>query len=189
MTSKTIATTPTALPLTAGHWTLDPYHSAVGFTIRHLGISKVRGQFGRFEADLTVGDTLGSCSVTATVALDSIDTGNADRDAHVSGPDMLDVAARPAMAFRSTRIEGRGSDWIMQGDLTIGEVTRSVTFDVEFGGVEDSIVDGRRHAGFEAKGEIRRSHFDLGFALAILGDSVKIQLDMQFVEPEQHLQP
>ncbi|GAA3223378.1 YceI family protein [Nonomuraea helvata] len=119
MTSKTIATTPTALPLTAGQWTLDPYHSAVGFPIRHLGISKVRGQFGRFEAD-----------------------------------------------------------------LTIGEVTRSVTLDVEFGGVEDSVVDGRRHAGFEAKGEIRRSDFDLGFALAILGDSVKIQLDMQFVEPE-----
>lgn len=134
-----------------------------------------------FEADLTVGDTLDGCAVTATVALD---TGNADRDAQVSGPDMLDVVNRPAMAFRSTRIEGGGDDWTMEGDLTIGEVTRSVTFDVEFGRVEDSIVDGRRHAGFEAKGEIRRSGFGLGFALAILGDSIKIQLDMQFVEPE-----
>ncbi|MET8335621.1 YceI family protein [Streptosporangium canum] len=84
MTSKTLTTTATALPLPAGHWTLDPFHLAVGFTIRHLGISKVRGQFGRFEADLTVGDTLDGCAVTATVALDSIDTGNADRDAHVS---------------------------------------------------------------------------------------------------------
>ncbi|MFI7638852.1 YceI family protein [Nonomuraea sp. NPDC049400] len=184
MTSKTTTTIPTALPLAAGHWTLDPFHSAVGFTIRHLGISKVRGQFMRFEADLIVGDTLDSCAVTATVALDSVDTGNADRDAHLSAPDMLDVANRPAMVFRSTRIEGDGSDWIMEGDLTIGEVTRSVTFDVEFGGVEDSIVDGRRHAGFEAKGEIRRSDFGLGFAPAILGDAVKIQLDMQFVEPE-----
>ncbi|MEQ4725615.1 YceI family protein [Nonomuraea sp. B19D2] len=184
MTSKTVTTIPTALPLAAGHWTLDPFHSAVGFTIRHLGISKVRGQFMRFEADLIVGDTLDSCAVTATVALDSVDTGNADRDAHLSAPDMLDVANRPAMVFRSTRIDGAGDDWIMAGDLTIGEVTRSVTFDVEFGGVEDSIVDGRRHAGFEAKGEIRRSDFGLGFAPAILGDSVKIQLDMQFVEPE-----
>jgi polyisoprenoid-binding protein YceI len=183
MTSKTITTTTTALPLPTGHWTLDPFHSAVGFTIRHLGISKVRGQFGRFEADLTVGDTLDGCAVAATVALDSIDTGNADRDAHVSGPDMLDVVNRPAMAFRSTRIDGDGADWIMEGDLTIGEVTRSVTFDVEFGGVEDSIVDGRRHAGFEARGEIRRSDFGLGFAPAILGDSIKIQLDVQFVEP------
>ncbi|MEU4328582.1 YceI family protein [Nonomuraea dietziae] len=183
MTSETMTTT-TALPLAAGHWTLDPFHSAVGFTIRHLGISKVRGQFGRFEADLTVGDTLEDCVVTATVALDSIDTGNADRDAHVSGPDMLDVADRPVMAFRSTRIDGDGDDWTMEGDLTIGEETRPVTFDVEFGGVEDSVVDGRRHAGFEAKGEIRRSDFGLGFAMAILGDSVKIQLDMQFVEPE-----
>ncbi|MDP9868325.1 MULTISPECIES: YceI family protein [Streptosporangium] len=184
MTSKTTTTAMTALPLHAGHWTLDPLHSAVGFTIRHLGISKVRGHFGRFAADLTVGDTLDGCTVSATVALDSIDTGNADRDAHVSGPDMLDVANRPVMAFRSTRIDGAGDEWTMEGDLTIGEVTRAVAFDVEFGGVEDSIVDGRRHVGFEAKGEIRRSDFGLGFAPAILGDSVRIQLDMQFVEPE-----
>ncbi|MFI6785684.1 YceI family protein [Nonomuraea sp. NPDC050383] len=184
MTFKTTTTTTTALPLRAGHWTLDPFHSAVGFTIRHLGISKVRGQFGRFEADLIVGETLDGSAVTATVALASIDTGNADRDAHVSGPDMLDVANHPAMAFRSTRIDGDGDDWTMEGDLTIGEVTRSVTFDVEFGGVEHSTVDGRRHAGFEAKGDIRRSDFGLGFALAVLGDSIKIQLDMQFVEPE-----
>ncbi|GAA3169033.1 YceI family protein [Nonomuraea salmonea] len=184
MASKTTTSTMPALPLPAGHWTLDPFHSAVGFTIRHLGISKVRGQFGRFEADLTVGDALDGCAVTATVALDSIETGNADRDAHVIGPDMLDVTNRPAMTFRSTRIDGDGDDWTMEGDLTIGEVSRSVTFDVEFGGVELSTVDGRRHAGFEAKGEIRRSDFGLGFGLPVLGDAIKIQLDMQFIEPE-----
>ncbi|AXK36761.1 polyisoprenoid-binding protein [Streptomyces armeniacus] len=175
---------PADLPLAPGRWALDPYHSAVGFVIRHLGISKVRGHFARFDAELTVGSTVDDCAVTATVAVDSIDTGNADRDAHVLAPDMLDVARRPTLAFRSTRIRGEGADWVLEGELTLGDVTRNVTFDVEFGGAEDSLADGRRHAGFEANGEIRRSDFGLDFAPGILGDVLKIQLDLQFVAPE-----
>ncbi len=137
-------------------------------------------------AELTVGATVDECAVSATVALASIDTGNADRDAHVRAPDLLDVERRPTMTFRSTRIGGAGGDWSMEGDLTIGEVTRQVMFEVDFGGVEDSIVDGRRHAGFEARGEIRRSDFGITFgaADALLGDVVKIQLDAQFIEPK-----
>lgn len=183
-TSRTGAPAPTDLPLSPGQWELDPYHSAVGFVIRHLGISKVRGHFGRFDAELTVGTTVDDCAVAANVAVDSIDTGNADRDAHVLAPDMLDVARRPTLAFRSTRIRGEGADWVLEGELTLGDVTRNVSFDVEFGGAEVS-VDGRRHAGFEANGEIRRSDFGLGFAPGILGDVLKIQLDLQFVAPER----
>ncbi|MFF5992756.1 YceI family protein [Prauserella flavalba] len=175
--------TTTGLPLTAGAWTLDPFHSAVNFTIRHLGISKVRGRFAEFDAALTVGETLAGSSVTATVALASIDTGNADRDAHVRAPDLLDVAKRPTMRFVSTRLEGEGEDWTMEGELTIGDVTRPVTFAVEFGGLDRMSEDAPRHAGFEATGEIRRGDFGLKFAPGILGEVVKIQLDVQFVEP------
>ncbi|MEU5884790.1 YceI family protein [Spirillospora sp. NPDC047279] len=186
-TNSTLATTGTSttgLPLKAGEWGLDPLHSEVGFTIRHLGISKVRGAFRDFDASLSVGATLADIAITATVKLASIDTGNPDRDDHVRSPELMDVASRPEMTFRSTGISGAGDDWTMAGDLTIGDVTRAVTLAVEFGGVVDSVVDGRRHAGFEATGEIRRGDFGLKFAPGLLGEVVKIALDMQFVEPE-----
>ncbi|MBC9713831.1 YceI family protein [Streptomyces sp. TRM66268-LWL] len=174
----------TTLPLTAGTWAFDPFHSAVGFTIRHLGISKVRGRFDQLDASLVVGETLAESSVTATVALESINTGNADRDAHVRASDLLDVASRPTMSFRSTKLAGEGEDWTMEGDLTIGDVTRPITFAVEFGGVVDVPMDGSKHAGFEATGEIRRSEFGLTFAPGLLGEVVKIHLDVQFVAPK-----
>ncbi|MYS88261.1 MULTISPECIES: YceI family protein [Streptomyces] len=185
MTNDTAtAATATALPLAPGNWALDPFHSSVGFTIRHLGIAKVRGRFERLEADLFVGERVEDVRVTATVDLASIDTGNADRDAHVRASDLLDVEKRPTMTYRSTRVSGEGEDWTMEGELTIGEVTRPVTLAVEFGGLVDVPMDGSRHAGFEATGEIRRSEFGLDFAPGLLGEVVKIQLDMQFVEPK-----
>ncbi|GHB30118.1 hypothetical protein GCM10010377_20510 [Streptomyces viridiviolaceus] len=178
-----IATAATPLPLAQGHWELDPLHSAVNFTIRHLGIAKVRGRFNGVEAGLYVGETLGDVRVSATVDIASIDTGNADRDAHVRASDLLDVEKRPTMTFRSTRVSGEGEDWTMEGELTIGDVTRPVTLAVEFGGLVEVPVYGGRHAGFEATGEIRRSEFGLDFAPGLLGEVVKIHLDMQFVEP------
>ncbi|MFH8796318.1 YceI family protein [Streptomyces sp. NPDC017941] len=170
-----------ALPLPAGRWVHDPLHSAVNFTIRHLGISKVRGRFTEFEAELVVGETLADTAVNATIALASIDTGNTDRDAHVRASDLLDVERRPTMAFRSRRITGAGAEWTMTGDLTIGDVTRPVTLAVEFGGL--GAFGDVRHAGFEATGEIRRSEYGLTFAPGMLGEVVKIQLDLQFSEP------
>ncbi|QIJ62051.1 YceI family protein [Streptomyces sp. JB150] len=175
--------TVTPLPLSPGDWELDPLHSAVNFTIRHLGIAKVRGRFTEVKAALSVGETADDVRVTAEIALASIDTGIAERDAHVRASDLLDVEKRPTMTFRSTRVSGEGEDWTMEGELTIGDVTRPVTLAVEFGGLVDVPVDGSRHAGFEATGEIRRSDFGLDFAPGLLGDVVKIQLDMQFVEP------
>lgn len=178
------AVTASALPLLPGDWELDPLHSAVNFTIRHLGIAKVRGRFSEVKAELYVGESADDIKVSAEIALASIDTGNADRDAHTRSPELLDVASRPTMTYRSTRVSGKGEEWSMEGELTIGGVTRPVTFAVEFGGVVDSVIDNRRHAGFEATGEIRRSDFGLDFAPGLLGDVVKIQLDMQFVEPQ-----
>ncbi|MGW3494981.1 YceI family protein [Streptomyces sp. NPDC001020] len=172
-----------ALPLSPGDWVLDPLYSAVGFTVRHLGITKVRGRFADVKADLHVGETAADVTVSAQIALASIDTGNPDRDAHTRGAELLDVEKRPTMTFRSTRVCGEGANWSMEGDVTIGEATRPVTFAVEFGGLVDSPVDGRRHAGFEATGEIRRSDFGLNFGAGLLSDVVKVQLDMRFVEP------
>lgn len=132
-----------------------------------------------------LGASLDGCSVSATVDIASLDTGNPDRDAHVLSHELLDVARRPTMAFRSTVVRGEGEDWKLDGDLTIGDVTRPVTLDVEFGGVADFPPDGTRHAGFEARGELRRKDFgiDFGAADALLGQKVAIELDLEFIEP------
>lgn len=175
--------TATSLPIAPGQWALDPFHSAVNFSIRRLGIAKVRGRFTGMRAELSVGERIEDVRVSATIDLASIDTGNTDRDAHVRASDLLDVEKRPTMSFRSTRVSGSGDDWSMEGELTIGDVTRPVTLAVEFGGLGGMPTGGGRHAGFEATGEIRRSEFGLDFAPGLLGEVVKIQLDMQFVEP------
>lgn len=183
-TSTTNATT--ALPLKPGRWALDEAHSTVGFTIRHLGIAKVRGRFTRFETDVVVGDTAESSSVTATVELASVDTGNDERDAHIQASDMLDVANRPTMTFRSTTITGGDDRWRIDGELTIGGVTAPFGLDVELGGVADFPLGGPRHAGITATGELR--HRDYGVAPDLpapaLGDVVKVELDLELLEPE-----
>jgi len=180
-------TTTTALlapALAQGTWVLDTDHTTVGFTIRHLGVAKVRGRFGDVTAELVVGPTLEDSAITATVGLASIDTGNETRDAHLRSAELFDVENRTTMTFGSTGIHGADSDWTLDGELTIGEITRPITLAVEFGGVE-AFFDGTRHAGFEATGELRRKDFELGFGPlgATLGEVVKIELDAQFIEP------
>lgn len=176
----------TTLPLAAGTWTLDPYHSEVGFTVRHLGISKVRGSFRSFDVQLVVGDSLAGSSVTTTIDVASIDTGNTDRDAHVLQPDLLDVTLRPTLAFRSTSITAQGDDeFRIDGELTIGDVTQPVTLQAELGGVESFPADGSVHAGFEATTEINRHDFGINFGAldAGLGKVIKIAIDLQLVAP------
>ncbi|MFD7934542.1 YceI family protein [Streptomyces sp. NPDC059755] len=183
-TANASTTSVSALPLAPGDWELDPLHSAVHFTIRHLGIAKVRGRFLDFEAGLSVGETLDEVRASAEIALASIDTGNPDRDAHTRSADLLDVEKRPRMTFRSTSVSGADEEWFLDGELTIGDVTRPVRLAVEFGGAVEFPADRRKHAGFEATGEIRRSEFGLDFGTGFLSDVVKVQLDMQFVEPQ-----
>jgi polyisoprenoid-binding protein YceI len=177
-----------SLPLASGRWAVDANHSSIGFTIRHLGVSKVRGRFTRFDAEVVIGETLETTSVVANIDVSSIDTANADRDAHVLSPDIIDVAKRPTMVFRSTRIVGGGVEYQIDGDLTIGDVTRPVVLAVELGGIE-SFPGGPRHAGFEATTEIRRKDFGIdlamppGISAVALGDVVKVELDFQLLEP------
>lgn len=127
-------------------------------------------------------------TVSATIDIASIDTANADRDAHVLSPDIIDVAQRPTMVFHSTRIAGAGSEYQIHGDLTIGEITRPVVLAVEFGGIE-TFPGGPRHAGLEATTEIRRKDFGIDLAMppgvsaAVLGDVVKVVIDLQLLEP------
>jgi polyisoprenoid-binding protein YceI len=184
----TTSATGVSLPLAPGRWAVDTNHSSIGFSIRHLGVSKVRGRFTRFDADVVVGETLDATTISATVDVASIDTANADRDAHVLSPDLIDVAKRPTMVFRSTRVAGAGSEYQVDGDLTIGDITRPIVLAVELGGIE-SFPGGPRHAGFEATTEIHRKDFGIDIAMppgvsaVALGDVVKVVIDLQLLEP------
>ncbi len=190
MHSDTTTHTPTistsALPLTPGRWELDTNHSRVGFSIRHLGVSKVRGIFEDFTAEVAIGETPADSTLEVVVDVASLDTGNTDRDAHVLSDELLDVARRPTLTFRGHDLIGAGDEWTLRGDLTLGEVTRPLDLQVEFGGIQSFPLDGRGHAGFEARGELRRKDFGLDTGLlagALLGEVVKLELDVQLLEP------
>ncbi|MCU1426512.1 MAG: hypothetical protein JWL83_512 [Actinomycetia bacterium] len=184
------STPTTTLPLTPGRWTLDANHSGVSFVVRHLGLSNVRGRFDRFDATVEVGADLAATTIAADIDLSSVDTNNADRDTHLRSTDFFDTAAHPAMTFRSTSINGAGDNYELTGDLTIAGTTKPVTLDVEFNGTEAFPGDQQVHAGFTATAEIRRSDFGIDFGITMpgaekimLGDKIKIDLDLQFVAP------
>ena len=131
-------------------------------------------------------------SVTATIDLASVSTGNDDRDAHLRSDDFFDVESHPTMTFTSTAIEGSGSgsDYHMVGDVAVAGVTKVVELDVEFVGQAANSSSGTNRAGFSATGEISRKDFGIEFNVPLdgggllMGDKVKIELDMQFVSPQ-----
>ncbi|MFB4307209.1 YceI family protein [Actinomadura sp. GTD37] len=177
----------------AGTWAIDPAHSGVGFTIRHLMVSKVRGRFGTFEGTIVTGDDPLDSSVTATVDLSSIDTGNAQRDEHVRSADFLDVAKYPAMTYRSAGLRRDGDDYVLDGELTLRGLTRRIPLKLEVGGFgpdpfrQDDPFKGAR-AGFTATGEIDRLEFGVGDTTRIpggnglgLGQRVELVLEIEAV--------
>ncbi len=180
-------TTPTleALDLTAGTWNIDPAHSEVTFSIRHL-MSKVRGSFTEFEGRIDIAQDPLASRATATIRMASIDTRNADRDAHIRSPEILDVEKYPTMRFVSTGVRVDGDRYLVDGELTIKDVTRPATLEVEFNGVETDPWGGTR-AGFSATTSISRKDFGVEFNVplqgekVLLGDKVDIQLEVQAV--------
>ncbi len=168
--------------LKPGIWNLDASHSEVGFTARHLMVSKVRGQFKDFSAVVTVAQPFEQSSVEATVQMASVDTNSADRDTHVKSADFFDVDNHPVMTFTSSKV----TDHSLEGLLTIKGVSKPVTFDLDFGGVSADPWGGTR-AGFEATTEINRKDFGLSWNVAVegggvlVGEKVKIVLDVQLV--------
>src|SRR6266581_2024756 len=121
----TTTETRTAIPgYTAGTWTIDPVHSEVGFAVRHMMVSKVRGRFTSFSGEIVTGaDPLGS-SVTAEIDLSSIDTGNEQRDAHIRSADFFEVETYPTMTYRSTGVRPHRDGYILDGKLTLKGVTK-----------------------------------------------------------------
>lgn len=176
-----MTTTAPDTQLVAGTWTIDPSHSEVGFTVRHL-MTKVRGQFEKFEGTVTTGESLADTKAEATIDLNSVNTRDAQRDGHLRSSDFFDVENSGPMTFRSTSFDGTTAT----GELTIKGVTNTVELDVEFLGI-DKDAYGNTRIGFEASTEINRKDFGVDFDIPLdggkllVGHKVDIQLSIQGV--------
>ena len=170
----------------AGRWNVDPLHSEVGFSVRHMMVSKVRGKFTKYDVELVTAENPLESSVTASIDLNSIDTGTADRDNHLRSADFFEVEKYPTMTYRSTGIRQNGDDFIIDGELTLKGVTHPVALDLELGGFGPDPYGGTR-AGFTATGEIKRSDFNVDFNAAletggvVVGDKVSLHLEIEAV--------
>ena len=179
--------TVTSPSLRTGTWSIDPAHSEVGFTVRHLGLSKVRGRFNDFSGTASIGETLAGASVEAAIELASIDTNNDQRDEHLRSADFLDVENAPRMTFRSTSVElDDDTSGTIHGELTIGDVTVAVELETELHGVAVDAY-GTTRAGFTASTRISRDDFGIDFQVpldaggVLIGDKVTIELEIQLV--------
>lgn len=177
------AATTTFPGLTAGTWNIDSAHSNVGFTVRHLMVSKVRGSFGNFSGSIVVSED-GTASVNAEIDVTSIDTKNADRDAHIRSADFFDAEQFPTATFVSTGVRPDGDDYIVDGDFTLRGVTRPVELKLEFNGVNPGMGQGPV-AGFEATTVINRKDFGISIDMplegggAVVGDKITILLEIE----------
>jgi polyisoprenoid-binding protein YceI len=183
-----MSTADTSVAIPAGVWELDPAHSSINFSVRHLMVSKVRGRFTSFQATVTVDDDPLKSSVTVTIDAASIDTRDEQRDGHLRSPDFLDVEKWPTLSFVSTSVRQLGGNRLeIVGDLTIRDVTRSVTLEAEHLGVQADPW-GNTRMGFEAKTEFNRKEFGLTWNQALegggvlVGDKVTVEIDLEAVK-------
>ena len=183
---STTETTTTIPGYVAGTWTIDPVHSEVGFSVRHMMVSKVRGKFTTFEGEIVTGENPLDSRVTATIDLASIDTGNADRDGHIRGADFFETDKNTTMTYTSTGVRVDGDDYVLDGEITLKGVTKSVPFKLEANGFGPDAYGGVR-SGFTATGTISRADFGVDFNAAmetggvVVGDKVTIQLEIEGV--------
>ena len=185
MTTTQTATLPTGL--TTGTYAIDASHSEVGFVARHAMVTKVRGRFTDVEGSIVIGEDVASSSAQATIGVASITTGSADRDAHLKSADFFDADLYPTISFRSTGVRAEGGSYLLDGELTIKDVTRPITLDVEFGGVATDPF-GNERAGFSAEVDVDREDFGLTWNAALetggvlVSKKVKLVLDISAIK-------
>ncbi len=178
--------TTTLAGIEAGTYQMDPAHSEIGFRVRHLGLSTVKGAFKKATATLVFNDnTIEDLQVTAEIEASSIDTKNDDRDNHLRSDDFFAVETYNKIVFKSTGIKSGGGDTFeLQGDLTIKDVTQHVALDVTYLGAATDPW-GNHKIAFEASGAINRKDFGLTWNQVLeaggllVGEEVKITLDIQ----------
>jgi polyisoprenoid-binding protein YceI len=181
-----IATAPAVQSRTT--WQIDPAHSLVEFSVRHMMVSTVKGRFTRLSGTvLDVAEDPSLSSVQVEIEAASITTGDEQRDTHLRSADFFDAESYPAISFKSTRIEGDRDAFKVVGDLTLHGVTREIVLGAEFNGVGTNPW-GKRVAGFSAETKLNRKDFGLNWNVALeaggvlVSDTIKVQIELQAVE-------
>jgi polyisoprenoid-binding protein YceI len=170
----------------AGTWEIDPVHSEVGFIARHMMVSKVRGRFTQFSGEFVTAENPLQSSVTATIDLTSIQTGNEQRDQHIRSADFFEVDKYKTMTYRSTGLRAAGDHYVLDGELTLKDVTKEVPLNLELNGFGPDPFGGTR-AGFTATGEINRRDFGVNFSApmetggVVVSDKIALQLEIEAV--------
>jgi polyisoprenoid-binding protein YceI len=184
----TAPSTETSIPgYEAATWNIDPVHSEVGFSVRHMMVSKVRGRFTGFSGQLVTGDDPLQSSVTAEIDMSSINTGQEQRDEHIRSADFFEVETYPTMTYKSTGVRVEDGEYVLDGDLTLKGVTKNVPLRLELQGFGPDAYGGYR-AGFTATGEINRSEFNIAFNAplqnggVVVADKIQLQLEIEAVK-------
>ncbi len=170
----------------AGSWTIDPSHTDVGFSVRHLMVSKVRGRFHGVEGSIVTAGNPFDSSVEVSVDLATVDTGNQQRDDHIRSADFFESDANRTMTYRSTGVRSDGDDYIVEGELTLKGVTKPLLLKAELNGFANDPWGGTR-VGFSASGELNRRDFGVNWNAAIegggvvVGDKVQINIEVEAV--------
>ena len=169
-------------------WTLDPAHSEVTFKVKHMMITNVTGLLTDYKVEVeTASDDFTKADVKFIGKLNSINTGNEQRDTHLRSADFFDVEKHSELTFRSTSFEKAGDDFKLKGDLTIKGITKPVALDVEFGGINKDPW-GNTKAGFTITGKLNRKDFGLNWNAALetggvlVSDDVKIAAEIQLIK-------
>ena len=174
---------------TTTKWNLDPVHSEIGFKVKHMMITNVSGSFEKFDAHVETDDSdFTTAKIQFTADINSITTGNKDRDNHLKSPDFFDAATYAELKFISSKFEKEDDEnYVLHGNLTIRDVTKPVKLNVEFGGIGKDPW-GNQKAGFTITGKIKRTDFKLNWNAALetggvlVGEEVKLQAEIQLVK-------
>lgn len=175
-------------------WTLDPAHSEVTFKVKHMMITNVTGLLTDYTVEaLSEGDDFSKAEVTFTGKLNSINTGNEQRDGHLRSADFFDVEKNPDVTFKSSNCSKDGDDIKLKGNLTIKGITKPITLDVEFGGIGKDPW-GNTKAGFTVSGKLNRKDFGLNWNATLetggvlVGEEVKIACEIQLIKAQGEAQ-
>jgi len=180
------STAPAAPGYVTGTWQIDPAHSDVSFSVRHMMVSKVKGHFRTFSGTIVTAENPLASSVTAEIDASTIDTNQEQRDNHIRSADFFEVEKYPTITFTSTSVEPKGDDFLVHGDLTIKGNTRSVPLKLELNGFGPDAFGGTR-AGFTATTEISRKEFGVDIDMpmdgggVVVGDKITITLEIEAV--------
>lgn len=180
MTTSDVEARPDLPGYVAGSWTIDSAHSHVGFIVRHLMVSKVRGSFASFSGKIVTSDDILQSSVTASIDLSSISTTNQMRDEHLRSAEFFDAETYPTMTFTSTGVSFDGENYLVDGELTLRGITKPVTLTVEPPAFGPNPHGGTK-AGFSASAEINRTDFGVSYNGPIPGGGVALGEKVQIV--------